>query len=446
MGETVGVVWGEGMVEWANANSNSEARSNGYGYETGKVFEGPHPSNPANDPSFPPTSSNWNWNHETGSSWSPYDPSYNPHNHWNNVPLRAGDYLPAKGVEGFEFTSSRLKPKNSKQPTPPSPRCHTLNLTSALTHLRPLLIERYLYMRGRMGGGMGLDSTHTSSERKIGRIELKLVSRGTPQQPLSSPSPSSSTAPPPSEVSCVEVVPKEQQLKLGSICVRGGYFEEKESVDGGMKLERGCGGGLGCCSRFRGGWKSARREGKGEGEGALSKDGNLEKLKVFVEDTLRLEADKDKKAKSEEDDTSTTPTSLSTLLSPFALSHSHPDSDSDSLTLPLPPKIVITYLSRQPSPKRKLDRESHEGLVRALEELVERRNREREERMRMRTKKGNGNGVHLDPHLRPHRDDDDTSFPETDPQNQNQNQNKTKTTDAPPPPPSTSNPNGNSST
>ncbi|PFH50203.1 hypothetical protein AMATHDRAFT_61541 [Amanita thiersii Skay4041] len=41
--------------------------------------------------------------------------------------------------------------------------------------------------------------------------------------------------------------------------------------------------------------------------------------------------------------------------------------------LPLPTKIVITYISRQGAPRRKLVQEDHVGLVLALNELVERR-------------------------------------------------------------------------
>ena len=42
--------------------------------------------------------------------------------------------------------------------------------------------------------------------------------------------------------------------------------------------------------------------------------------------------------------------------------------------LPRPKKITISYISRQPSRGRKLTPLSHEGLVNALQELVDRRN------------------------------------------------------------------------
>ena len=55
--------------------------------------------------------------------------------------------------------------------------------------------------------------------------------------------------------------------------------------------------------------------------------------------------------------------------------------DADSrhqLALQLPEKIVISYISRQRTHRRKLVQEDHLGLVEALTELVERRNKERQ--------------------------------------------------------------------
>ncbi|KAF8324390.1 hypothetical protein F5887DRAFT_903094, partial [Amanita rubescens] len=42
--------------------------------------------------------------------------------------------------------------------------------------------------------------------------------------------------------------------------------------------------------------------------------------------------------------------------------------------LPKSKKITISYISRQPSMGRRLTPDSHEGLVRVLQELVDRRN------------------------------------------------------------------------
>ncbi|KAH9476733.1 hypothetical protein JR316_0010648 [Psilocybe cubensis] len=47
--------------------------------------------------------------------------------------------------------------------------------------------------------------------------------------------------------------------------------------------------------------------------------------------------------------------------------------------LPLPDKIVISYISRQSARNRKLIQEDHDGLVKAIRELVERKNKERAE-------------------------------------------------------------------
>ncbi|KAJ7212041.1 hypothetical protein GGX14DRAFT_621446 [Mycena pura] len=49
------------------------------------------------------------------------------------------------------------------------------------------------------------------------------------------------------------------------------------------------------------------------------------------------------------------------------------DVDEGDPKLPMPSQIVITYISRQSAGKRKLTPESHSGLVKALEELVDRK-------------------------------------------------------------------------
>ena len=46
--------------------------------------------------------------------------------------------------------------------------------------------------------------------------------------------------------------------------------------------------------------------------------------------------------------------------------------------LPQPERIVISYISRQAGKRRKLIQEDHDGLLQALKDLVERKNKERE--------------------------------------------------------------------